>query len=287
MTAAQQLDLGPVRGHLDQQCRHELLGVQLTGQPQLDAFRDPLQVGRIVRHLAESAQHGRRRLDRDQALALDVADDDPAAVQRVHHPVQVTADLRPRRGRHVAHGEPDRADLMRNRSEQHLLGHLRDGPDLGQFLLPALPHGGGDDRGHGHAHDRGRVARVATQVPMTWSAASAAQTSSATTPAISVLRSPPDTAASAGPMASSGSTSASGPDTTAAMATAAMMANGSASRPRCTAERQAAPASADVTCPALPRAAGPGRCTLNNPVVPRKIAVPPNTATPAPRQMRR
>jgi hypothetical protein len=98
MTAAQQLDLRSVRADLGQHRGHELLGGELAGQAQLDPLRDHGQVGGVMRALPERAEHGRRRLHRDQPLALDVADDEPAAKQRGHDLVQVTTDLRVRRG---------------------------------------------------------------------------------------------------------------------------------------------------------------------------------------------
>jgi len=157
MPAAEQLHRVAVRADFREDRGDELPLAQLAAQAGLDPGGDSEQAAFLVGRLSEHAQHGRRRCHRGQPLALDVPEDQPHAARGRHHLVQVPADPGPGGGRLVAHGQPDRADLSRDRPQQHALRHVSDHAGLGQFPVPASPATTGQDAGrrdarHGQEH---------------------------------------------------------------------------------------------------------------------------------------
>jgi hypothetical protein len=120
-----------------------------------DVRRDRGQIRLVIDCFTERGQDHRRRLDRRQALALHVGDDQPGVPGPGDDVVQVAADPRRRRGRDVAHGEPQLADLARHPMQEDTLRDVGHRPDIDQFPFLALARGAGDHRRPGDTRDRG------------------------------------------------------------------------------------------------------------------------------------
>ncbi len=145
MSAVGDPDDGLPVGHVQQQRRDEafpdVVGLdefrQVTAEAGLQAGGQLVQAGVVVGQLAEGAEHQRGVADRGQALAPDVADQQPGAPAGAGGGVEIAADPGLVLGRQVPHGHPERAQALWEGAEQNLLHRLRDRPYLGQ--LPAVP----------------------------------------------------------------------------------------------------------------------------------------------------
>ena len=155
MPAVQQPDLLAVARYLGHDRGHEPAARCLVLKAPLDVRRDGRQIRLVIDRLAERRQHHRRRLDRGQALALHVGDDQPGSSGHRDDIVEVAADPGRRGGRDVAHGDLELADLARHLVQEDALGHVRDRPHVDQFPLLALARGAGDHGRHRDARDRG------------------------------------------------------------------------------------------------------------------------------------
>ncbi len=146
MPAVQDADVTGVVGNLGEQSRREVLRLVVggdTGAVAGDGGLEPAdqcpEVRLVVGVLTEAVDHRGGRSDGGQALAPHVADEQTDAVRRVRGLVEVAADPCLLLGRQVDRLDLDAVDPVRQRPQQHLLGRVRDEPDLEQRLLPLKP----------------------------------------------------------------------------------------------------------------------------------------------------
>ncbi|WP_423836052.1 hypothetical protein [Streptomyces endophytica] len=90
-----------------------------------------------------------------QALAADVADDQPGTGEGACRGEEVAAHFRLLLGRQVQRGDLQWAAASGQRTQQDLLGHRGDRAALDQAALIAVPDGGEEDDQCGDHHQRG------------------------------------------------------------------------------------------------------------------------------------
>lgn len=153
VAAVEHHHLAAVFAHIREDGGDELLVAELAQQCGFDPGGDRAERALLVGGHAESAHRRRGLLHRGQALAFRIPDDQPDAPRHGYHRVQIPANPRPGRGGKVPGAQPDRADSIRHRAQEHLLGDIGDRADLQQLPLPAAadvtrqrtPDGDADD----------------------------------------------------------------------------------------------------------------------------------------------
>ncbi|MEU9502597.1 hypothetical protein [Streptomyces sp. NPDC048196] len=90
-----------------------------------------------------------------QALAADVADDQPGAGEGAGRGEEVAAHFRLLLGRQVQRRDLQRAAASGQRAQQDLLRHRGDRTALDQAALIAVPDDGEEDDQRGDHHQRG------------------------------------------------------------------------------------------------------------------------------------
>ena len=153
---------------VDEDGGHELLGVQqVRRDPPVDLPRHVRDVARTGGRGAELAQHHGGRADRREALAADVADQQPHRRRPRDDLVEVAADLRLGRRGEVAHRQRDGTGPGGRLRQDRALDGLRDQGDAGQALGLLLERRGRvEGEGHPVAHLlQEREVRVAVAAP--------------------------------------------------------------------------------------------------------------------------
>jgi hypothetical protein len=135
----------PVRVELGQDRGDEVLVAHHSGDDLVQLRGDTVELGRDHRRLAEAAQHGRRQVDRLDALAAYVSHDHAHAVRRGDHLVEVATDQRVGGRGLVAGSEAQPAGVAWQRAEQCPLGGLRDQRHPPQRALTTGSDHGTDD----------------------------------------------------------------------------------------------------------------------------------------------
>lgn len=116
--------------------------VQVRRDGSLEEGHERRKIGLPVGCAPESAEQEGGIPDGFQALAPDIADDDPGPVRRTSRGIQIAADLRLGFGGQVDRRDPQRADTLGKRLEHHLLRSRRNRPQLTDFPFMALTPGG-------------------------------------------------------------------------------------------------------------------------------------------------
>lgn len=111
--------------------------VQVRGDGSLQEGDQLGQVGLFVGRGPECAEKEGGIPDRLEALAPDIADDDPGSFGRAGGGIQVAADLRLGLRGQVDGGDAQRADPVGNRFEHHFLCGHRHRAQLAQFPFMA------------------------------------------------------------------------------------------------------------------------------------------------------